>query len=302
MKKLLLFSFLFIPYIGFSQYGRNQSLNRTEYSFGIGPSQFLGDLGGSPGVGTHFLRDFNTGAIRYAGFIGRRQRLGHSFSLRETITAGELYGNDKLSSNIFRNNRNQNFRSILIEPSMQVEYHFYQYDQPGHHYKIKRAHGLRTLTLDGYVFAGFGGFYFNPQGKYNGTWYDLRPLSTEGEGLPGGPREYSQFAICFPAGVGVKYLINSQWSVGLEFSDRLWTNTDYLDDTHGNYFDPAEIAKYKGPIAAALSAPVLGLVPGQEAIGQERGDPTHKDSYMFMFFTVNYRPSPYKRRKSRAKF
>jgi hypothetical protein len=183
-----------------------------------------------------------------------------------------------------------------------MEYHFYQYDQPGHHYKIRHAHGFKTFSIDAYLFAGVGGFYFNPQGKYDGEWYNLRPLSTEGEGLPGGPPEYSQFAFCIPAGIGAKYLIDPQWSVGMELSTRLWTSTDYIDDTHGNYFSPAEIAEYKGQIAAALSHPVLGLIPGQDIVGTERGDPTHNDSYMFLLFSVNYRPNPYHRRRSRSKF
>jgi len=304
MKKLLLFSLLSvcIPLGGYSQYELNHTLNRSEYTGGLGLSQFLGDLGGSSQIGTHFLRDFNLGAIRYAGFFGYRRRIGHAWSIKAALTIGELYGNDALSSNNFRHNRNQNFRSIILEPSLQAEYHFYQYDQPGHRYKIRHAHGLRTLALDAYLFAGIGGFYFNPQGKYDGTWYNLRPLSTEGEGLPGGPAQYSQFAICFPAGLGVKYLIDIQWSVGMELSDRLWTSTDYIDDTHGNYFSPQEIQAYRGPVAAALSHPVLGTIPGQDLVNTERGDPTHNDSYMFLFFTVNYRPNPYHRRRSRSKF
>ncbi len=306
MKKILLFSFLCLaaPFAGYSQYDLNHTLNRTEWSGGLGLSQFLGDLGGSPQVGTHFLHDFNFGAIRYAGYLGYRKRLSHAWSLRGTLTIGEVYGNDKLSSNNYRRNRNQNFRSIIIEPSAQFEYHFYQYDQPGHRYSIRHAHGFKTLALDAYLFAGVGGFYFNPQGQLGGSgpWVNLRPLSTEGEGLPGGPPEYSQFAFSIPAGIGVKYLIDIQWSVGLEFSDRLWTSTDYIDDTHGNYFSAQEIDQYKGPVAAAFSHPVLGLIPGQDLVNTERGDPTHNDSYMFMFFNVNYRPNPYHRHRSRAKF
>ncbi len=290
--------------MGYSQYDLNHTLNRTEWSGGLGVSQFLGDLGGSPQVGTHFLHDFNFGAIRYAGYIGYRKRLSHAWSMRGTLTLGELYGNDKLSSNPYRRNRNQNFRSFIAEASAQFEYHFYQYDQPGHRYRIRHAHGFKTLALDAYLFAGVGGFYFNPQGQLgsNGPWINLRSSSTEGEGLPGGPGNYSQFAFSIPAGVGVKYLIDIQWSVGLEFSDRLWTSSDYIDDTHGSYFSPDEIAAYKGPVAAALSHPVLGLIPGQDIVTTERGDPTHNDSYMFMFFNVNYRPNPYHRKRSRAKF
>ena len=305
MKKLFLFLFVIVlvPLVGYAQvFQLNQSLNRTEYTFGIGPSIALTDIGGSSTTGTHFLKDFNPAAIRFGGYLGYRQRISRSFSIKGIVTIGELYGNDNLSKNKVRFNRNQNFRTLLIEPSLQFEYHFFQYNQPGHRYSIRRAHGFHTAAWDAYLFAGVGGFYFNPQGKYsNGEWVNLRPLSTEGEGLPGGPSEYSQFALCFPAGLGIKYSINSNWSIGLEFSDRLWTSTDYLDDTHGTYFNPAEIAQYKGPIAAYFSNPVKGLIPAQDAIGQERGDPTHNDTYMFMFFTANYHPN-FHHRYGRAKF
>lgn len=304
MKKLLLFSFLSIAatLTGYSQYDIAHTLNRNEWSGGIGASQFLGDLGGSSQIGTHFLKDWNFGAMRYGGYVGYRRRISHSWSMRGTFTVASVYGNDAFSSNIYRRNRNQDFRSVIVEPSLQWEYHFYQYDQPGHRYKIRHAHGFKTAAIDGYVFAGIGAFYFNPQGQYNGVWYDLRPLSTEGEGLPGGTKGYSQIALCVPAGIGLKYLIDIQWSVGLELSDRLWTSTDYIDDTHGNYFSPQTIYNYRGPVAAALSHPVLGLIPGQDIVNTERGDPSHNDSYMFMFFNVNYRPNPYHRKRNRAKF
>lgn len=304
MRKTLLFLLLTVicSFTGYSQYQLNQTLNRDEYCAGLGLSSALTDLGGSPENGTHFLRDFNPSAIRYGGFFGYRKRVGRSFSVKGILTIAELYGNDNLSSDPFRFNRNQNFKSLLLEPSIQAEYHFYQYNQPGHRYKIRHAHGFHAGAMDAYLFVGIGGFYFNPEGRYtNGEWYDLRPLSTEGEGLPGGPSTYSSFALCFPAGVGLKYMVNSNWSLGLELSTRLWTSTDYLDDTHGNYFSASEIAQYKGPVASYFSHPVLGLIPGQDIVGTERGDPTHNDTYMFVFFCANYHPN-FHRRGGRAKF
>jgi hypothetical protein len=303
MKKLAVISLcsVLMPFAAYSQYGR--SSNRDEYTFAIGLSQALTDIGGSPMDGTHFLRDFNPGALRYAGYFGYRKWLGQSWAVKGVMTIGELYGNDQLSSNIYRHNRNQNFRTFIVEPSLQAEFYFYQHDQPGHRYKIKHAHGFTKFGVDAYLFAGIGGFYFNPQGKYNGTWYNLRPLSTEGEGLPGGPSEYSQFALCFPAGIGARYQINSQWNIGVEGSTRLWSSTDYLDDTHGTYFSPGEIAQYKGPIAAYFSHPVLGDIPGQDAVGQERGDTKNNDTYMFLFVTVSYHPLAHHHRgRGRAKF
>jgi hypothetical protein len=265
-----------------------QDSTKSEFVAGIGPSQFFGDLGGSPSFGTHFLKDFNFGAIRYAMELGYRYNISKYFAAKAMLTGGLLYGSDALSTNSVRNNRNLSFRSPLVELSGQFEYYFYRASK----YKIRYAKGLH-LNIDGYLFAGVGGFYFNPAGKYtNGKWYDLRPLSTEGEGLPGGPPEYSLFAFSVPIGIGGKYVINRQWAVGLEISHRVWTSTDYIDDVHGNYYNNATILADKGPVAAYFADPSLNHdSDASSAPGTERGDPRHNDNYMFMFITVSFRPN-----------
>jgi hypothetical protein len=304
MKKVysyILIFFAFIPVLGYSQYSWNRFTNKSEYIAGIGPSQFLGDLGGSSSVGTHFLKDFNFTSIRYALELGYRYHINPYFAAKGMLTTALLYGSDALSTNNVRHNRNINFRSPLIEASGQFEFYFYRNSQIGHKYHIRHAKGFQKLNIDGYVFAGVGGFYFDPAAKYtNGLWYSLPPMSTEGEGLPGGPKPYSQFAFTVPVGIGFKYSINTEWTVGMEISDRIWTSTDYLDDTHGNYYNNATILQDKGPIAAYFADPSLHEIGGASATGTMRGDPTHNDTYMFLFFTVTYQP-PFHRR-TRSKF
>lgn len=306
-KNLLLFLGLFIPAI---EYAQSFVVNPSEYVFGIGPSNAMTDIGGSASNGSHFLNDFNTQAIRIGGFLGYRKHISNSFSIKGVLTLAYLYGNDNLSADIYRYKRNQDFRTQIIEPSIQAEYHFFQSKRS--HYFIARdttdLNGIQDVKYvkpsspwDLYVFGGLGVFYFNPQGEYNGgptlppgmninQWYNLRPLSTEGEGLPGGPPEYSPLAFCIPIGLGLKYTLNLNWSIGLELSDRLWTSTDYIDDTHGNYFSQSEILSYKGPIAAYFANPSRGLEDYQDLTGEERGDPKYNDVYMFIFFCVNYHP------------
>lgn len=307
MKKsylAIIFALSLAPTAGFSQYFWNRFTNHNEYILGIGASQFLGDLGGSSTVGTHFLKDFNFGSIREAMEIGYRYHFSPLFAAKGVLTAGMVYGNDKFSHEMYRHNRNLNFRSPILEASGQFEYYFYRNSQMGHRYHIRHAHGFSHFAIDAYLFAGFGGFYFNPQGKYiNGVWYNLRPFSTEGEGLPGGPKKYTRLSFCVPVGIGAKYSIDREWSVGLEISDRLLTGTDYIDDTHGNYFDNNTIVQAKGPIAGYFADPNLGevnqYIPPTRP-GEMRGDPTHKDTYMFTFITVSYQP-PF-RRRTRSKF
>jgi len=294
-----------LPFTGKAQYFYNRFGAHNEWVFGAGPSQFLGDLGGSPDVGTHFLKDFNFSAIRYAGFVGYRDFLNSALAIRGTFTAGMISGNDALSSQVYRHDRNLNFRSPVIELSAQCEYYFYQSSHIGHRYHIKHARGFKRFNVDAYVFAGIGGLYFNPQGQFiNGVWYNLRPLHTEGEGMPGGPKEYTQFAFTVPAGIGFKYNINPQFTMGIEISDRIWTSSDYIDDAHNQYYDNAAIAKAYGPIAAYFADPSLHSIVQPippDATGQERADSKHNDAYMFTFITATYSPSPFHRR-TRSKF
>ncbi|HSY77487.1 MAG TPA: hypothetical protein VK890_11555 [Bacteroidia bacterium] len=304
----IVLAIIVLPFTGKAQYFYNRFGAHNEWVFGAGPSQFLGDLGGSPTVGTHFLKDFNFSAIRYGGFVGYRDFVNPELAIRGTLIGGMVSGFDALSSEEFRHNRNLNFRSPILELSVQAEYYFYQSSHIGHRYHIKHAHGFKRFNIDGYVFAGIGGLYFNPQGEYtDGTWYNLRPLSTEGEGLPGGPKEYSQFAFCIPAGIGFKYNVNPQFTIGLEISDRIWTSSDYIDDAHGTYFDNAAILAAKGPIAAYFADPSLHSIGTDtspippDRTGEERADSKHNDTYMFTFLTFTYSPSPFHRR-TRSKF
>ena len=47
---------------------------------------------------------------------------------------------------------------------------------------------------------------------------------------------YGPVAICIPMGLGLKKAFNGNGGIKLEFGFR-FTNTDYLDDVSGNYYD-----------------------------------------------------------------
>lgn len=54
---------------------RNWSLNKKEIMFGIGATQFLGDLGGRDRIGTDYsLRDLDWRSTNLGGMIGFRYR------------------------------------------------------------------------------------------------------------------------------------------------------------------------------------------------------------------------------------
>ncbi len=102
-------------------------------------------------------------------------------------------------------------------------------------------------------------------------------------------KKYSRFSGCVPIGIGGKYGINNQISVGFEAGFR-YTFTDYLDDVSTTYVDPAVLlGASNGQLSANLADPSLGTVANQTGVGEQRGDPRDKDVYMMLLFNVNYK-------------
>jgi hypothetical protein len=138
-----------------------------------------------------------------------------------------------------------------------------------------------------YVFAGIGVFHFNPKGELNKEWYELQPLGTEGQGISPARSKYKRTQLCIPIGFGGRYFFNRRWGMGFEFGIRK-TFTDYIDDVSKTYYDNDAISQANGPIAAALADPSLVETPSTN-VGSQRGDPSDKDAYMFMIFSIHYK-------------
>ena len=142
--------------------------------------------------------------------------------------------------------------------------------------------------LNPYIFTGVSVFHINPKAKLNGTWYDLQPLGTEGQGIDPSQKPYSLWQFSIPIGIGFKYAFDKQWGIGLEYGIRK-TFTDYIDDVSTNYYVPDA----NGPIAVGLANRTgeLGPFGHKEWVrpGDQRGQPLYKDSYMFLMINVNYK-------------
>lgn len=306
MRKLLLFTLLFctIASVADAQKRRRGNFNRKKPPYryeligSLGATNFLGDLGGANQVGTNGLRDLEIALTRPALGMSVRLKLQQYFSVKGNFYWGILRGDDKLTQEPFRNRRNINFKSNIFELSGQVEFNFIK-EQKGHVYKIKGVRGMSHKDRQIYLFGGGGGVYFNPKGKYsNGAWYALQPLGTEGQGITG-TKKYSRITGILVVGGGARFAINRYWGIGFELGMRK-TFTDYMDDVSTTYPDPAI---FNGnPKAIYFSNPTDQSVPDNcyPCIGEQRGDHTDKDAYMFGVFTVGYKVM-YKKR-SRSKF
>jgi len=259
--------------------------NRQYITIHLGASNFLGDLGGSKDIGSYGLKDFDVQSTRGIFGAGYSYRFTERFNVKGNFYFGWIGGDDTWTAQLNRNVRNLHFRSILAELSAQAELYL-TLQNTGKNWGRKKNNRMPVST---YLFAGVGGIYFDPKGKYlDGKWYSLQPLHTEGQGLVETRTPYSRFALTIPFGIGLKYDINRKYSLGFEYGMR-WTNSDYIDDVSTTYVDPTAIRTAYGDVAAYFSNPAdisdAGIY-NQTKAGQQRGNPMNNDNYMFANFTL----------------
>jgi hypothetical protein len=298
MRKILLLTLFTIPFFSMAQQWKK---TRKEILFGAGAANLLGDLGGADQIGTHLMKDLEISLTRPTVAAGYRYKLSPTMAVKGYAGWAKLAGNDLLTAEPSRNNRNLSFRTNIISVSAQFEYSVIEE-------KVKSRYSRRSkkFPLNIYFFGGFGAFYFNPEAQYyDGKWYKLKPLNTEGQGLPGSEAaDYSLVQFCIPLGVGFKYPINREWSIGLEYSITK-TFTDYIDDVSTTYYDNDAIRAAYGDIAAYFADP--STTPTREAPikggtnpGEKRGEITYNDAFMFAWLHVSYKLTGTS--KSRVKF
>lgn len=267
--------------------GQRKPWHKTkhEISVGAGYANCLTDLGGGSGDGG-YIRDLDLNMTRPAAQVGYRLRVGDKTAFKSTFSYMRVGGDDANSGNEGRRERNLNFRSNIYELKLQFEYYLVEEPEGIYNFAGYRYNGPFRFDYSLYLFGGIAPFYYNPKATFQGESYSLRDLSTEGQGLPGGPEPYGSIALAIPMGIGFKYIINRQMSVGFETSIR-FTTTDYLDDVSTQYYDLSIIRQERGDAAAALSDRRLRDNRGSGR-GQ-RGNPGNNDVYFAGFITFNYK-------------
>ena len=249
-------------------------LNAQHFEVGatIGGSNYLGDLTPS-GLWTSLGETH----LSVGGFV-RYNFLGW-FAFRGSVNYGNIAASDsRATDEFFRQQRNLSFRSDIFEVALTAEINILKY----------LAYNRRR-PFSPYIFGGIAVFTHNPKALYEGEWYALQPLGTEGQGLPGYQNKYQLTQFSIPMGFGIKYTHNDNWNLGFEFGMRK-TFTDYLDDVSQYYPDLDELAHINGSIAAQLSWRTDEVIPDADppSRGSPRGDPTDLDWYIFSGIFISY--------------
>lgn len=289
--KLRVLGLLFIVLLPSLMEAQSQQWKRYRYEVfcGFGAANFLGELGGADQIGTDYFKDLEMVMTRPALTLGMRYKLSPLWALSTGISAGMIAGDDNTTAEQYRSARGLHFRSPVVETAMRLEFMFLK-ERAGHRYSLRGVKGIKRLELYPYGFFGVGGFWFNPKGQTeDGKWVALQPLGTEGQSLVPTRSPYSRVQVCIPVGMGFKYSIDRRWLIGVEYGLRK-TFTDYIDDVSTTYYDNELIRNQLGNTAAYFADPSGGTLPdNQSEAGEQRGDPTNNDSYMFITITLNYK-------------
>ncbi len=255
---VLITSFVFVV-ISFSY------SQRSEIGVFGGGSYYLGDLN----PGKHFGNTSPAIGLVY------RYNATSRWVLKANAIFGSLIGDDASSVGADKQ-RNLSFKSNIFDVSGQIELNFFPYFT-----------GSKKNKFTPYIFTGISVFNFKPKAEYNGEWYDLRPLGTEGQGTKtySSRKTYGLTQLAIPFGIGIKLSLNKIICIGAEWSMRK-TFTDYIDDVSTTYVDPVKLSTEKGLVAASLSNRSIDI-PGSAPLitGMQRGDPKTKDWYSFAMIT-----------------
>jgi opacity protein-like surface antigen len=262
MKYLLALLSLSIPY-----FADSQRLSGDLYS---GVANYSGDLQS---------KRFTFANIGPAVGLGLSYNITNKLSVRGAASYLQLKASDKdntAAQDI--GSRNLDFQTKILEASLALQYDLFSLDE-------------RAFTP--YVFAGVAAYHFNPYTyDKNNNKVLLRPLGTEGQGLPEYPEVggiYKNKQIAIPFGIGGKFALTERVRVGAELNIRKLF-TDYLDDVSTNYADSSILAAARGPLAPALAFRGSELHTGTAypAAGSQRGNPGNKDWYYSIGFRISY--------------
>jgi hypothetical protein len=282
---LSLFSLFSIASFGQS----TENASHLEAGITVGPSNFLGDLGGNMGRGTPFLKDnnFPMTKLTFGGFVSYHPN--ELLAFRFALNFGSLEGDDAIIKSKggleeARKNRNSNFRSKFKEALLLAEIYptvFIEGDPTDNYRKFRP-----------YVAAGIGAFHYNPEGfdPVSNQWVLLQPLHTEGQGFAEFPdrKPYKLTQMNIPLGIGVKYFLSDNVNLSFEIIHRK-TFTDYIDDVSTNYIDPSLFYTNLPGNQAALAERMANKSNGIYDAGMKRGTPTNNDAYYSAGFKLGVR-------------
>lgn len=211
IKYILLFCLLLVSTFGFSQ---NWKLSRYAYTYGIGISNYFGDIGGASKIDASSFSDLDISYSRPLLAVGYHYKMEERLAVKGNLTFANMHGSDANSLNELRN---YSFTTNIYELNGHIEYHITKETQMRSYGRMSMRGKVNKFNMgvNLYVFAGIGGAYFK---------------TTALDELINEPRftDEKHLALVFPVGFGAKYPLSSTTYIGLELGGR-FTTSDYID-------------------------------------------------------------------------
>ncbi|HEX2627514.1 MAG TPA: DUF6089 family protein [Chitinophagaceae bacterium] len=236
-----------------------------------GVINYQGDL--NPNSFTFKNSNFSAG-------ITVRKPISRWFALRAGVNMGTIEAADRNNRDYLKP-RNLSFKTSIKEAYAGLELTLLN---------------SSTSRITPYIYGGIAVFHFNPWTyDNNGEKTFLKPLGTEGQGLPQYPSQkpYNLTQLSLPFGGGIRYALNDGIAIGIEFSQRK-SFTDYIDDVSTNFVDYNTLLQARGPKAVELAYrgdEIPGGAANYPVHGEQRGTPSEMDWYYFLGTTLEIKLS-----------
>jgi len=238
-------------------------------------SKDIGIFGGTAYYLGELNRNHFGGVLTPGGGAFFRQNINRRWSINFSLSYFEVSAFDSDSNDPWNSNRNLHFKTPILESSAIAELNFFPYQV-----------GSRTERFTPYLFLGLSYYQMKPQAEYNGFWYELQPLRTEGQGTSANADSpYNLNGLALPYGFGIKAALTSRISINVSYGMRS-AATDYLDDVSTQYASPAVLVSEVGSLSQILAdRSELQLAANNANV--QRGDPTNNDFYAFTTFALS---------------
>lgn len=230
--------------------------SRFRVSIGAGTANYYGDL---------IKNDFGFTQPSFAFSTGLSYAITNNIAARLDVGIQKLKGSDSKKGGAYPG-RNLSFKSTVFDFSISGEYTIFN---------------MEKSKVSPFISAGVGVMLFNPYTyDASGIRQSLPELGTEGQGLAGYPGFYNTAALEFPLGIGVKYRLNNNATVGLEFNYRI-TRTDYLDDVSRVGYPDKALLDARNPVTSNFTwrSNEVGGGAYPKSTTLPRGNPDNNDGF-----------------------
>jgi len=195
-------------------YSQKWKLVREEIIYGVGITNYFGDIGGAEDPDASAFSDLDFAYTRPGLSVGYRYKILDRISAKGSFSYLNFHGSDAGSQ---YEGRNYAFSANMFELYGHVEYHITPEKQMIQYSKMALRGGLEKINaaLNVYVFLGLSAGYSKPKAL---------------DGFESSDRfvDNKNFILAFPVGIGLKYPLAVNTYIGFELSGR-FTLSDYID-------------------------------------------------------------------------